>query len=482
MAAKRKVSTKAAQEDLNFRNIVSAQFDNAAATLDIPRTLLAQIKVCNNLFYCQFPVKTKQGLMVVEGWRAEHSHHKKPLKGGIRYDEHVNADEVVALAALMTYKCAIVNVPFGGSKGGVRINPRAHSEDTLQRVTRRFTFELASKNFIGPGVNVPAPDMGTGEREMAWMADAFSALTPTGIDNLACVTGKPVSQGGIRGRTEATGRGVQYGIREAMADKQALKYMGMSPGLAGKKVSVQGFGNVGYHAATLLHDDDDCVIVGLSEWDGSIYNAKGLNPHEVHEWRLEKGTITGFPGAKTFKSPLAALEFPCDILVPAALENQITMANADKVKCRLLAEAANGPTTPGAEKILLSKNVYILPDIYLNAGGVAVSYFEWTKNLTHMRFGRMEKRLNELDKRMLLDGIENLIDRKFEERLRAQLTHSIDELELVRSGLEDTMCTAYQEIREIFFRRRKVHDMRTAAFACAIEKVAASYRALGIFP
>jgi len=469
-------------EDLNFNSIVSHQFDRAAGTMDVPRSLLEQIKVCNNIFSVQFPVKTKSGLLVVRGWRAEHSHHKKPLKGGIRYNEHVNADEVTALAALMTYKCAIVNVPFGGSKGGVQINPRLLSEEVLERITRRFTAELAAKNFIGPGINVPAPDMGTGEREMAWMADTFAALTPTGIDNLACTTGKPISQGGIRGRIEATGRGVQYGIREAMHDKRALKRMGLDVGLAGKRVAVQGFGNVGYHAATLLHDEDDCVIVGLSEWDGSIYNPKGLNPHKVQEWRVKTGSITNFPGSKTMKSPRAVLEFDCDILIPAALENQITLQNADKVKCRLLAEAANGPTTPGAEAILLRKDVFVLPDIFLNAGGVVVSYFEWTKNLTHMRFGRMEKRLNELDKQLLLSGIEGLIDRKFDEALRTKLSHSIDELELVRSGLEDAMSTAYHEIREIYFRRKKVKDMRTAAFVCAIKKVAASYRSLGIFP
>ena len=482
MPAQRQKAAAAAAEDLNFNHIVSQQFDRAAETMDAPKSLLMQIKVCNNLFSIQFPVKTKNGLMVVKGWRAEHSHHKKPLKGGIRYDEHVHADEVMALAALMTYKCAIVNVPFGGSKGGIQINPRAHTEDVMERITRRFTFELASKNFIGPGINVPAPDMGTGEREMAWIADAFSALTPTGLDNLACVTGKPISQGGIQGRREATGRGVQYGIREAMQDKKALKQMGLTAGLAGKRVAVQGFGNVGYHAAMLLHDDDGCVIVGLSEWDGSILNPKGLDPHKVAEWREEHGSILGFPGAKSIKDPLAVLEAECDILIPAALENQITMKNADKVRCRLLAEAANGPTTPGGEAILLKKGIYVLPDIFLNAGGVVVSYFEWTKNLTHMRFGRMEKRMRELDQRMLLDGIEHLIDRRFDQRIRAQLTHQNSELELVRSGLEDTMVTAYQEIRDIFFKKKKVDDMRTAAFVCAIQKVAGSYRALGIFP
>ena len=470
------------QEDLNFNNIVSRQFDKAAETLDLPETLLTQIKVCNNIFYGQFPVRTGNRLLLCRGWRAEHSHHKRPLKGGIRYDENVTDDEVMALAALMTYKCAIVNVPFGGSKGGIRINPREHSEEVLERITRRFTAELAAKNFIGPGINVPAPDMGTGEREMAWIADTYSALAPTGIDNLACVTGKPLSQGGIRGRKEATGRGAQYGLREAFSDPKSLKEMGLSAGLEGKRVAVQGFGNVGYHAATLLHDEDGCVIVGLSEWDGSIVNPKGINPHEVHGWRKEHGTIRGFPGAKTSDDPKAVLEMECDILIPAALENQITISNADRLKCRVVAEAANGPTTPGGEAILLKKGIFIIPDIFLNAGGVVVSYFEWTKNLTHMRFGRLEKRINEIDKNLLLTGIEKTIGQPFDETTRRKLTHGVDEAVLVRSGLEETIIAAYREVREIYLKRKRVTDMRTAAFVCAIEKVAESYKSLGIWP
>lgn len=469
-------------EDLNLNHIVSTQFDKAAETLDVPEALLTQIKVCNNLFSVQFPVRVGKKLILCKGWRAEHSHHKKPLKGGIRYSEHVTADEVMALAALMTYKCAIVNVPFGGSKGGICINPRLHNEETLERLTRRFTAELAAKNFIGPGINVPAPDMGTGEREMAWIADTFDALHGGDVDNLACTTGKPLSQGGIRGRREATGRGVQFGIQEAFKDAKAVKQMKLSPGLEGKTVALQGFGNVGFHAAKFLHEQDGCKIIGLSEWDGSIVDERGLDPMKVAAYREDKGTIRGYPGAKTHDDPAAVLEVKCDILVPAAMENQINLSNAKRINCRLLAEAANGPTTPGGEQILLKKDILILPDIYLNAGGVVVSYFEWSKNLAHMRYGRMEKRLEEAAKAKLVEGIESLIDRRFNDQLRGLLLRGADEEALVNSGLEETMTTAYQEVREVFFRRKKVEDMRTAAYVVAIEKVSASYMALGIFP
>ena len=366
-------------EDLNLNSIVSRQFDKAAATLDYPAALLAQIKACNNIVQFTFPVRLGREMMVVTGWRAEHSHHHKPLKGGIRYSEHVTADEVMALAALMTYKCAIVDLPYGGSKGGVAINPRVHEPEVLEAVTRRFTAELLSKNFIGPGINVPAPDMGTGEREMAWIYDTYDTFHRGGIDNMACVTGKPVSLGGIPGRAEATGRGVQFGIREAMQEKSDLKKVGLSPGLEGKRIAVQGLGNVGYHAARLLVEEDGCILTGIGEWDGTIINEKGLSPVAVQEHRLKTGSIRGFPGARTLASSRAVLEVPCDILIPAALENQITLENADRLRCKILAEAANGPTTPGAEAVLLKKGVLVIPHIasptvYLKEGDKYVEF------------------------------------------------------------------------------------------------------------
>ena len=475
-------TSTAMTEDLNLNTIVSRHFDKAAATLDLPPGLMSQIKACNNIVQFTFPVRVGTEMRVFTGWRAEHSHHRKPLKGGIRYSEHVSADEVMALAALMTYKCAIVDLPFGGSKGGVAINPRKHHPEVLEKVTRRFTTELIGKNFIGPGVNVPAPDMGTGEREMAWIYDTYDTFYRGGIDNLACVTGKPVALGGIPGRSEATGRGVQFGIREALRDPADARKLGMGGGLEGKRIAIQGFGNVGYHAARLLQEEDGCILVGIGEWDGTIVSDKGLSARAVAEHRARTGTIRDFPGARTLARPQAVLEADCDILIPAALENQITLENADRLRCKVLAEAANGPTTPGAEAILLKKGVFIIPDVYLNAGGVTVSYFEWSRNLLHMRYGMMEKRLDERIRNNFLDAIEGLTDRRFAPEVRKHVAIGADELALVTSGLEDTMSGAYQQIRTIQRERPKVKDMRTASYVLAIEKIAGAYYSLGIFP
>ncbi|MFQ6618563.1 MAG: Glu/Leu/Phe/Val dehydrogenase [Fidelibacterota bacterium] len=469
-------------ENLNLNYIVSQQFEKAASTLRIPRGLLDQIKSCNAVYYVQFPVRFGKKYEIFHGWRAEHSHHKKPLKGGIRYSEMVSQDEIIALAALMTYKCAIVDVPFGGSKGGVQFNPREYSVDQIEKITRRFTSELIKKDFIGPGINVLAPDYGTGEREMAWIADTYDAFHPGGLDNMACVTGKPLEQGGIRGRREATGRGIQYSLREVFRHKDDLNPLGLSGGLEGKCVSIQGFGNVGYHTAKFLWEEDGCKIIAIGEWNGGIYNEKGLNVNEVARHKRRTGSILNFPGAVNLKNPSDCLEIECDILIPAALENQITLRNANRIKTRILAEAANGPTTPAAEEILLKKGIFIVPDIFLNAGGVTVSYFEWGKNISHMRYGRMEKRLEELHSEKFIETTEKLIKRKFPYPDRRVLIKGHGELSLVNSGLEETMITAYRSIMEIKKTRKKVNDLRTASYVLAIEKIATSYYQLGIFP
>ena len=468
-------------EDLNLYNIVSHQFDKAAKYLDYPDGLLRQIKACNSVYRMEFPVRFGDKYEIFYAYRVEHSQHKKPVKGGIRYSEFVTQDEVMALAALMTYKCAIVNVPFGGAKGGVRLNPRKYTPEQLERITRRYTAELISKGFIGPGIDVPAPDYGTGEREMAWIADTYDAFHPGEIDNLACVTGKPVSQGGIRGRREATGRGLIYGLRELFKHTDELKKQKLSPGLQGKTVIVQGLGNVGYHAAMFLEEDDGCKIIGIAEYEGGLYNPKGIHVRDVFQYRKKTGSIVGFPDAKFIKRASDLLEIECDILVPAALENQITMENAHRVKCKVLAEGANGPTTTGAEEVLLKKGVLIVPDIYLNAGGVTVSYFEWLKNLSHVRFGRMEKRREEKSKNQLLDAIEALNGKKFPEVVRRKLSHGPNEEDLVNSGLEETMSDAFQEIYSVK-QEKGIPDFRTASYVVAINKVAISYLELGVFP
>lgn len=469
-------------EDLNLEHIVSEQFEEAAAFLSHPKGLLAQIKKCDNVFMVNFPIRVGNRYQLFRGWRAEHSHHRKPLKGGIRFHPVVDQSEIMALAALMTYKCALVDVPFGGSKGGVAISPAEYDESQLEKITRRYTAELIRKGFIGPGINVPAPDMGTGEREMAWMFDTYDAFYPGGIDNLACVTGKPVSQGGIRGRKEATGRGVQYGIRQVFRHEKDIKAAGLKPGLQGKRVAIQGFGNVGYYCSRFLWEEDECRIVSVGEYNGGLYNPDGIDIEALSRHRAETGSIRDFPGAVTFDDPKAVLEVECDILIPAALENQITLANADRVHAPIVAEAANGPVTRGAEKKLLKRGVMIVPDIYLNAGGVTVSYFEWSKNLAHMRYGRLQQRLEEMRGQSIVGFLEETTGQKIPQKVREILVHGADELDLVNSGLEGTMVDAYDRIHTIFKRRRGLPSLRTAAYMVSIEKIATAYMELGIFP
>src|SRR5213593_549233 len=467
---------------LSFFETVNVYFEKAAALTEYPRGLLDLIKAPNASYSVQFPVRTAKGYEVFQGWRIEHSHHRVPVKGGVRYAPTVDEDEVTALAALMTYKCAIVDVPFGGAKGGVKIDTKQYSAEDLEKITRRYTAELIKRNFIGPGVNVPAPDYGTGEREMAWMADTYDAFNPGGIDNLACVTGKPVAQGGIHGRREATGRGVQFGIREAFQYSEDLKRLGLTPGLEGKTLVFQGFGNVGYYAAKFLSEEDGCKIVGIAEWDAALYNPKGLPIEELNEFRKDTGSIKNFPGAETLPGPDSIWDVPCDILIPAALENQVTLENCDRINTKVLAEAANGPTTPGAEDRLHARGVVIIPDIFLNAGGVTVSYFEWGKNLSHMRFGRLQKHLEEIKNQKLVSTIETMIGKPVPDADKKYLVRGPEEIDLVNSGLEETMVTAYRTIREVHHTRTPKESMRTAAFIIAIKKVALAYEQLGIFP
>src|SRR5262245_183998 len=468
-------------ETPSFFETVNTYFEKAAALTDYPRGLLDQIKVCNSVYAFQFPLRREGRLEVISGWRVQHSHHRLPVKGGIRFAAEVSEDEVKALAALMTYKCAIVDVPFGGAKGGVRIDTKRYSVEELEQVTRRYTAELIKKNFIGPGTDVPAPDYGTSAREMAWIADTYQAFNPGQIDALACVTGKPVSQSGIRGRVEATGRGVYYGLRQACDDADDMKALGLSRGLDGKRVVVQGLGNVGYHTAKFCQEGG-AIIVALAERDGAVVRPEGLDVEAVSRHHRETGSIRNFPGARTLTPTALALELPCDILIPAALENQITADNAPRIQAKIVAEAANGPTTADAEKILLDRGVLIIPDVYLNAGGVTVSYFEWLKNLSHVRFGRVGKRFEEAAFERMLAAVEKATGRSFPPEERRRIARGADEIDLVNSGLEETMIAAYRQIRETWKADGKVGDLRTAAFLNAVRKVAQSYLELGIFP
>ena len=455
-------------------------FDRAAEYTDLEPGLLKQIKMCNSVYAMEFPLKRDDGsIQTIQAWRAEHSQHKLPTKGGIRYASNVNEDEVKALATLMTYKCAIVDVPFGGAKGGIKISTRDHSEAELERITRRYTYELTRKNFIGPGIDVPAPDYGTGGREMAWILDTYNSLTHDSLNALGCVTGKPVGLGGIRGRTEATGRGVYLGIRQACDNAEDMKALGLEPGLEGKRIIVQGLGNVGYHAASFL-EEFGCVIVGIGEYEGGIYKASGMRLEDIVKHRKETGSVLGFPGAEDYPDSKAVLELDCDILVPAALEGQITQHNAGRIKAKVIGEGANGPVTAEADNILREKGVLVLPDVYLNAGGVTVSYFEWLRNLQHMRFGRMSRRFEENSAAGMITAMEQLTGKRLSHDARDKIAQGATELDLVRSGLEETMIYAYEEINET----RKQHDidLRTSSFVSAINKIAKSYLSLRIWP
>lgn len=466
-----------------FFDSVQNYFDEAAPYTGLPQGLLEQIRACNSVYRMRFPVKIGNEVRVIEAYRVQHSHHRAPTKGGIRYSNHVNQEEVMALATLMSYKCAIVDVPFGGAKGGVKINPWEYTVEQLEQITRRYTYELVKRNFIGPAVDVPAPDYGTGAREMAWIYDTYRAFNEHDIDAAGCVTGKPVNLSGIRGREEATGRGVFYGIREACNQVDDMKKLGLSTGLAGKTMVIQGLGNVGSFSGKISQDEGGVVIVGVGEVEGAIYKADGIDMHDLLNYRKETGSILNYPGAVSYPKEQREIcnEFECDILVPAALENTIHEGNAPRIKAKIIAEAANGPVTAEAQKILIAAGKLIIPDVYLNAGGVTVSYFEWLKNLSHMRFGRMDRRFNQNQYEKLLGVVERMTGQQLDMKERLMIARGAEEVDLVRSGLEDTMITAYQQIHEIQL-QKKVDNLRTAAFISSITKIGSDYQSMGIWP
>jgi glutamate dehydrogenase (NAD(P)+) len=466
----------------SFFESVQKSFDKAAGFTKWDKGILEQIKACNSIYSMKFPVKLDTGkIEVIEAYRVQHSHHKTPCKGGIRFAAEVNQDEVMALAALMTYKCAIVNVPFGGGKGGIKINPKKYSTYELEKITRRYTTELIKKNFIGPGTDVPAPDYGTGEREMAWIVDTYQTMKPGELDAAGCVTGKPITQGGVRGRREATGRGVFYGIREVLNMQDIMTKLGLTTGVKDKRVVIQGLGNVGYYTAKFFFEAG-AKIVALAEYEGAIYNENGLDYDAVFKHRKETGSILNFPGATNFSKNADALEMDCDVLIPAALENVINGENAPRVKAKIIGEAANGPLTPEADEVFAKKGVLVIPDMFLNAGGVTVSYFEWLKNLSHVRYGRLEKRFTENQNNALLDQMERLTSKPVDSNVRHNILHGPDEEDLVYSGLEETMISAVNEVMDCWKENPSIPDMRTAAYVVAINKVAISYSELGIFP
>ncbi|MBB5515529.1 glutamate dehydrogenase (NAD(P)+) [Rubricella aquisinus] len=469
----------------SFRESVEIMSTRAMGLMDLSPGLAEKIRVCNSTYTVRFGVKLRGDIVTFTGYRSVHSEHMEPVKGGIRFSMGVNQDEVEALAALMTFKCALVETPFGGSKGGLCINPRDWNDEEMERITRRFAYELCKRDLINPSQNVPAPDMGTGEREMAWIADTYRRMNTTDINARACVTGKPQNAGGIAGRVEATGRGVQYALREFFREPADVAKANLTGKLDGKKVVVQGLGNVGYHAAKFLSEQDGCKIIAIAERDGAIFNEEGLDVEAVRDHLMTTGGVKGFPDATYDPNGPAALELECDILVPAALEGVINMGNADRIKAPLVIEAANGPITAGADDVLRKRGIVIIPDLYANAGGVTVSYFEWVKNLTHIRFGRMERRREEARHQLLVDELDRIRAdapgvAPLSDFFRKEYLHGATELELVRSGLDDTMRSSFQAMREVWHDRADVDDLRMAAYLVSIGRVAASYRSLGL--
>ena len=472
--------TKAFNEP-SFRDGVNLMVDRAIAVMALDDGVAKAIKSCNAVLQVQFPVKIRGKIEVFTGWRATHSTHRLPSKGGIRYAPYADQNEVEALAALMTYKCAIVDVPFGGSKGALLIDPSQYSRDELELITRRFTLELIRKGFLSPSTNVPAPDIGTGQREMAWMADTYKHLHPDDINYVACVTGKPVHHGGIQGRVEATGRGVQYAIQEFFRHSDDVKSANMKGSLDGKTCVIQGLGNVGYHAAKFLSEEDGVIITAVIEYNGALINDEGIEIEQLQKHVEEHGGIQTFPCATFVEEGHAVLEKECDILIPAALESQITMENADRINTKLIVEAANGPVTFGADEILNKRGIKIIPDAYANAGGVTVSYFEWIRNISHIRFGRMQRRHDQMRGVEMTRMLEEATGHEVSEKIRNSISRGADELDLVRSGLDDTMRLAYQEIRATRDNNENIHDLRTAVYVTAIEKISRSYVEVGVF-
>ena len=464
---------------MSFKDNVNLHVDKSAKLLNFSDDLLEHLKSTHSLIKVNVGVVLDGKINNFTGWRAVHSEHILPTKGGLRYSETVDQDDTEALASLMTYKCAIVNIPFGGAKGGLKINPKNYSMPQLREITKAFASKLINKGFISPALNVPAPDVGTSEREMEWILETYKTLKPDDINYRGCVTGKPLHRGGIAGRTEATGRGIEEVVREIFRHEDVVKEAGLKNELKDNEIIVQGFGNVGSNLAKHLYNRDNAKIIAIGEYDGYLYNKKGIDINALIEFYKTNKSINN-PKLGEFKNnPSELLELDCDILIPAALENAITIDNVDKIKTRLIIEAANGPISFEADQKLFEKGVMIIPDIYVNAGGVVVSYFELVKDISHIRFGRVEKRFQEQKILDIIDLIDKKTNTKTDFDTIKKIIHGADEEDLAFSGLEDSMRNAFIEIYNAKKQIKK--SFRDSAYYVSLKKIRNFYTVEG-FP
>jgi glutamate dehydrogenase (NAD(P)+) len=464
---------------MSFKDNVNLHVDKSAKLLNFSDDLLEHLKSTHSLIKVNVGVVLDGKINNFTGWRAVHSEHILPTKGGLRYSETVDQDDTEALASLMTYKCAIVNIPFGGAKGGLKINPKNYTMPQLREITKAFASKLINKGFISPALNVPAPDVGTSVREMEWILETYKTLKPDDINYRGCVTGKPLHRGGIAGRTEATGRGIEEVVREIFRHEDIVKEAGLKNDLKDNEIIVQGFGNVGSNLAKHLYNRDNAKIIAIGEFDGYLYNKKGIDINALIEFFQKKKSINN-PKLGEFKNkPSELLELDCDILIPAALENAITVDNVDKIKTKLIIEAANGPVSFEADQKLFEKGVMIIPDIYVNAGGVVVSYFEWVKDISHIRFGRVEKRFQEQKILDIIDLIDKKTNTKTDFDTIKKIIHGADEEDLAFSGLEDSMRNAFIEIYNAKKQIKK--SFRDSAYYVSLKKIRNFYTVEG-FP
>ena len=464
---------------MSFKDNVNLHVDKSAKLLNFSDDLLEHLKSIHSLIKVNVGVVLDGKINNFTGWRAVHSEHILPTKGGLRYSETVDQDNTEALASLMTYKCAIVNIPFGGAKGGLKINPKNYTMPQLREITKAFASKLINKGFISPALNVPAPDVGTSEREMEWILETYKTLKPDDINYRGCVTGKPLHRGGIAGRTEATGRGIEEVVREIFRHEDVVKEAGLKNELKDNEIIVQGFGNVGSNLAKHLYNRDNAKIIAIGEFDGYLYNKKGIDINALIEFYKTNKTINN-PKLGEFKNnPSELLELDCDILIPAALENAITIDNVDKIKTKLIIEAANGPISFEADQKLFEKGVMIIPDIYVNAGGVVVSYFEWVKDISHIRFGRVEKRFQEQKILDIIDLIDKKTNTKTDFDTIKKIIHGADEEDLAFSGLEDSMRNAFIEIYNA--KKQIKRSFRDSAYYVSLKKIRNFYTVEG-FP